>query len=397
MFMPNNKAFECLSSTFISKAYAVEALKINSINFDNSDSIIFLGTSGKEDLTDINIKKMVLTNPDRIFFDIENAVITFSNSSYELKNSKLKHVKIAQNSTNPDIVRIVISSSQNYNPAQIKILKIKHNIIIKLDNETPLQQYLTQIYKETSESAIEYYEKAVAVSEEKPIQSTESDEIFDKVQQAFKADSQELVRPNIEQKQARLKSRFFLDKAIPRNGNLLISGIGVINIEKPFVLQNPSRIVFDLPNTIVLQELREKEFRLSDTETVKIGQNEPSKARIVIKTNNPNSYKPIYSTSLQTLLIANSNNISGVSITPLKSELSYFKEQNVNDKTDVVNIMFTKPIVYSIKREDDKINLTLYNLTGFDVPAFNSLAVKNKTGYEAKQLGTNIYNISFPK
>ncbi|MBQ9245098.1 N-acetylmuramoyl-L-alanine amidase [bacterium] len=382
-------------SFFQNQAIAADSLKVNSINFDNSDSIIFLGTSGKEDLSEVNIKKMILTDPDRIIFDIENAVITFPNSNYELKNSKLKQVKIAQNSVEPDVVRIVISNAPNYNQAQIKVLKIKHNIIIKLNNETPIQQYLTQIYKETKESAIEYYEKAVAISEEKPI-TTESDEIFNKVQQAFKADDQELVRPNIEQKQARLKSRFFLDKVSPRNGNLLISGIGVINVEKPFTLTNPSRIVFDLPNTIVLQELRDKEFRLSETETVKIGQFEPSKARIVIKTENINAYRPIYSTNLQTLLLAKSSNVTGVNITPTRSELTYFKEQNVNDRTDVINIMFSNPIVYSIKRTEGNINLVFYNLTGFDTDAFNALALKNKTGYEAKQLGTNIYSMSFP-
>ena len=396
IFTPFSHYGQNMISTYIPMANAADFLKINSINFDNSDSIIFLGTSGKEDLTDVNIKKMVLTEPDRIFFDIENAVITFPNSAYELKNSKLKQVKIAQNSTEPNIVRIVILNSPNYNSSQIKVLKIKQNIIIKLNNDSPTQQYLTQIYKETAESAIEYFEKAVAISEGKQTKPTESDEIFNKVQQAFKEDSQELVRPNIEQKQARLKSRFFLDKISPRNGNILISGIGVINVEKPFILNEPSRVVFDLPNTIVLQELRDKEFRLSDNETVKIGQFTPSKARIVIKTNNPNAFRPIYSTNLQTLLIANSNNITGVNVSPIRSELTYFKEQNVNDRTDVINIMFSNPIVYSIKRVEGKINVTIYNLTGFDIESFNALAAKNKTGYIAKQLGTNVYNISFP-
>ncbi len=380
-------------SAFMPVAYAADSLKINSINFDNSDSIIFLGTSGSDDLAEVNIKKQVLTDPDRIFFDIENAVTTFPNKSYELKNSKLKQVKIAQNSTAPDVVRIVIMSAADYDSSQIKVLKIKNNIIIKLNNEKPIQQYLTQIYKETKESAIEYFEKAVAISQEKP---AESDEIFNKVQQAFKDDSQELVRPNIEQKQARLKSRFFLDKVSPRSGNVLISGIGVVNIEKPFTLTEPSRVVFDLPNTIVLQELRDKEFRLSETESVKIGQFEPSKARIVIKTNNPDAYRPIYSTNLQTVLIANSNNITGVSISPIRAQLTYFKEQNINERTDVINITFSNPIVYSIKRTTDKMNIIFYNLSNFDIDTFNSLAAKNKNGYVAKQLGASVYAITFP-
>lgn len=394
-FCTYSSSYSSFAEDIIPVAKRETTIKINSINFDNSDSIIFLGTSGSDENTDIKITKQILTEPDRVFFDIENAVITFSNSTYEIRNSKLTQVRIAQNSVNPNIVRIVIWKTPNYDTSQIKVLKIKNNIIIKLNNEIPTQQYLTQTYKETKTSAIEYFEKAVAIPEEKQ-SNNESDEIFQKVQQAFKEDDQELVRPNIEQKQAKLKSRFFLEKAIPRNGSLLIGGIGVVNVEKPFTLTEPSRVVFDLPNTIVLQELRDKEFKLSETVTAKIGQFEPSKARIVIKTDNPNAYRPVYSTNLQTLLIGSSNNISGVSMTPVRSELTYFKEQTINQNTDVINIIFSNPIIYSIKRETNKINVLFYNLSNFDIESFNNLAIKNQNGFNAKKIGTNIYSISFP-
>ena len=393
--MPQPSNGNVFAPFFINKVYAQENLKINSINFDNSDSIIFLGTSGSDDESSHNITKKVLTEPDRIFFDIENAIITFPNSTFELKNSRLTKVRIAQNSVEPNIVRIVIWNNPNYDASQIKVLKIKNNIIIKLSNEIPIQQYLTQTYKETKTSAIEYYEKAVAIPEE-PQASVESDEIFNKVQEAFKAGEEELVRPNIEQKQARLKSRFFLEKVLPKNGNILLSGIGVINVEKPMFLTEPTRIVYDLPNTIVLQELRDKELKLSDTETVRIGQFEPSKARIVIKTGTPNLYSPIYSTNLQTLLIANENNLAGVNIANSLTELSYFKEQNVNPTTDVVNIMFSNPVIYSVKKENGYLNVIFYNLNNFNTQSFNAIASTNKTGFFAKQLSANTYKISFP-
>lgn len=393
--LPVGKTDNFYNNCFSSKAFAEEVLKINSINFDNSDSIIFLGTSGGEELTESKITKKVLSEPDRVFFDIDNAVLTFPNKTFELKNSRLTQLKIAQNSTNPNIVRIVIWNSPNYDASKIKVLRIKNNIIIKLSSETPLQQYLTQIYKETKGSAVDYYDRTVVIPEETtPVK--ESDEIFNKVQQAFKEDNQEIVRPNIEQRQARLKSRFFLEKVVPKNGNVLISGIGVINVEKPFILTEPSRIVFDLPNTIVLQELRDKEIKLSDNETVKIGQFEAAKARIVIKTPNPENYKPIYSSNLQTLLIANENRLSGVNLTGSLCELTYFKEQNINESTDIINIMFSSPIIYSLNRETDKINIIIYNLANFNVNSFNSIAIANKTGFIAKQVGANIYQLTFP-
>lgn len=378
---------------FVTKAFAAENLKINSINFDNSDSIIFLGTSGNQE-DEFKITKKVLTEPDRVFFDIENAVITFPNSTFELKNSRLTKVRIAQNSIEPNIVRIVIWNNQNYDASQIKILKIKNNIIIKLSNEIPLQQYLTQIYKETKESSVEYYDKAVVIPEEKT--ESASDEIFNKVQKAFHDDDTQLVRPNQEQKQARLKSRFFLEKVIPKNGHILLSGIGVINIEKPIFLTEPSRIVFDLPNTIVLQELRDKEIPLSDNQSVRIGQFEPSKARVVIKTQNPKVFIPIYSSNLQTLLIADETKLSTVNIANSLTELAYFKEQNINSATDIINIMFSNPVIYAIKREDSQINVIFYNLNNFNTQSFNAIAQANKTGFTAKQLGANIYKLTFP-
>lgn len=392
-FSINSTAF---AEDIIPVAQKQTTLKVNSINFDNSDSIIFLGTSGVENNSEIKITKQALTEPDRIFFDIENAVITFPNSTYEIKNSRLKQVRIAQNSTEPNIVRIVIWNSPNYDASHIKVLKINNNIVIKLSNEIPIQQYLTQTYKETKESAIEYYEKAVAIQEETEAKPQESDEIFNKVQQAFKEDNQELVRPNIEQRQARLKSRFFLENAESRNGNLLIGGIGVVNVAKPFVLTEPNRVVFDLPNTIVLQELRDKEFKLSDTATVKIGQFEPSKARIVIKTDKPETYRPIYSTNLQTLLIAKSALITGVNLSKTTSELAYFKEENVNSTTDVINIIFSNPIIYSIKREETKAYLYIYNLTNFNAASFNATSTQNKAGFEVQQIGTNAFRFTFP-
>ena len=279
-------------------------------------------------------------------------------------------------------------------------MKIKNNLIIKLSNEIPLQKYLTQIYKESEASLVEYNDNVTVIQEEKQTaetpSTTESDEIFDKVQQAFKEDNQQLVRPNIEQKQARLKSRFFLEKVVPKSGNLLLSGIGVVNVQKPFILTEPSRIVFDLPNTVVLQELRDKEIKISETETAKIGQFSPSVARIVIKTANPDFYRPVYSTNLQTLLIANKNKTLGLDLSNNYSELSYFKEQNINPSIDIINIMFSKPIVYSIHREQDYLNVILYNLLKFDVAKFNSLSMANKTGFISKQLSTNIYKFSFP-
>lgn len=71
------------------------------------------------------------------------------------------------------------------------------------------------------------------------------------------------------------------------------------------ILTNPSRIIYDLPNTLVDMKIRNKEYRISETETVKIGQFSVNKARIVITTDDVSDYIPIYSSDNQSLIIAN--------------------------------------------------------------------------------------------
>ena len=70
-------------------------------------------------------------------------------------------------------------------------------------------------------------------------------------------------------------------------------------------MQNPSRIVYDIPNTVVNSNLRNNEYKINDTDTVKIGQFEVNKARVVVTTEDVEKYIPIYSTDNQSVLIAN--------------------------------------------------------------------------------------------
>ncbi len=150
--------FICLSFQTV----LAEALKVNEITFDSSDSVIFVATSGSEDV--VQVKKGFLSNPDRIFLDIENAVLTRKQGSYDFKNGKLSNLKISQFSTEPNIVRIVMTYTPQLEPENVKVLSVGGNIVIKLQNYKPSQDYLTPVYREVKSSAYDYFEK-VRISE----------------------------------------------------------------------------------------------------------------------------------------------------------------------------------------------------------------------------------------
>ena len=357
-------------------AFAETALKINSINFDNSDSVIFLGTSKTDDLSDFTVSKQLLSDPDRVFFDIQNAVLTIPNSTYQLKNSKLSTVRIAQFSVNPNIVRVVINYNQGYDVSKIKLNTINNNLFIKLDEKTPAQPYLTQVYRESKESSYDYKE-ITSVIENTPPPVQPQDEIFNKVQSAFNESQGNLVLPNIEQKQARLISRYFINRFEVRQGNVLINGIGVVNLEAPILLENPRRIVYDIPNTIVAQELRNKEIKINEYASVKLGQFEPSKARLVISTDYPLKYKPIYSSDLQSILFAHDDRIKGMVFADKNANVTFYKSSDTGPNSKMINIMFSEPIVYSVRRIDNELEVRFYNLENFNVLSFNAQAAES--------------------
>ncbi|MGN0014400.1 MAG: AMIN domain-containing protein, partial [Candidatus Gastranaerophilaceae bacterium] len=118
-------------------------MKVNDITFDSSDSVIFIATSGSNG--NVNVKKGILSNPDRIFIDIQDAVLTRKQGAYDFKNGKLLNFKISQFSTEPNVVRAVMTCSSQIKPKDIQVLTIGGNIIIKMQEYKLLQDFLTPI------------------------------------------------------------------------------------------------------------------------------------------------------------------------------------------------------------------------------------------------------------
>lgn len=56
-------------------AFALEPIKVNGLIFDNSDNLIFLDTKGTID-NSVTFSKGILKEPDRIYLDINNAILT---------------------------------------------------------------------------------------------------------------------------------------------------------------------------------------------------------------------------------------------------------------------------------------------------------------------------------
>lgn len=361
-----------------SLAQAEEVLKINSITFDNSDNMIFLGSSSK--VMYINVKSMKLTNPDRISFDIDNAVLTRPNSSWTFKNSDLKQVKLSQFTTNPNVVRMVITYDKGFNVNKLKLYRIDNNLVFLYDKNVFTQGNLRSVYND-EKSKQNYYEYTLISEENKasvPVQNNSgivrSPEAV-KIQNAFNSNGQLIKKDNIqipssEIKEQKLKSNFNVNRIDVKRGNALIRGIGSISVESPFIVSNPTRFVFDMPNTYVAPEIRNKEYVLSENETIKIGQFEPTKARVVVKSEDAEKFRPIYSYDSQSIFLAHDDRILGLKLYDKTSATYSYAAKKVDETKDALQFIFTEPIVHSIKKFSNRVEINLYNSSGFNHEAY---------------------------
>ena len=340
-------------------------LKINHILFDNSDNIVFFGTDAKSDYTlPVKLKKL----SDRGYFDIENAVLTRPNASWTFKNSKIHQIKVSQFSVKPDIVRVVIIYNKDFKVGDLKMYKVDNNFILSYKDDFIKQDGEITVYNDERLNEAGYYEYTTFEEDEKDSAAKPSGQSS----AITNNPSAQKVLDNVEKEQTdtKLKSMFYVNRIDVKRGNALVRGIGQIAIENPLVLTEPSRLVYDLPNTYVSPEIRNIEYVLSEKETIKIGQFEPTKARLVIKSEDVEKFRPIYSYDGQSIFFGHDNRLAGLSLFHKTAATKTYSAKKINSKTDELSFTYTNPIIHSIHRTKDTVELNLYNSSGFDKNAF---------------------------
>ena len=393
--------------------FAEETYRITSANFDTSNSIMFI-TSPDNTVEPIlkSIKLVKLSKPNRAFFDINSAVLAMPPQHWFFSSGGLKEVKIGQFSTNPNKIRIVMYFEEGFNPAKINFLRINNNLAINFKNGqvpqvgaqsgVPKDEYFKNVYREQSLSNDDFYEKLAITNEDTSkvqvaVNNAKSDAVLNEIQQAFNASTapdshvkQVSAKPTpaaeIIKKNLKLTSKCYIDVVSIKPEGVLLNGIGAMDTEKPMYLANPARVVFDLPNTVLAPELKNKEFKINEKESVKFGQFSASKVRVVITSDVLEKYLPIFSADGQSLLIANHEKVTPTSINSFAPRpadaVSYFYK-DVNTQTDEFIVAFNAPLVHGIKRDPTKLTIYLYNVLRYNDETFKSV-IKSTTLGEMK-------------
>ena len=359
-----------LSFFFTQNAFAEDVFKITGANFDVSNSMIVLNAQDETETPILsNVKLVKLDNPKRAYFDIPSSVLVIPKQDWNFNTKGVKEVKVSQFSANPNVVRIVLYFDDDFNPSGLKFLRLKNNIIIQLKSSNIDDDYFYNTYRDEHSSASDYYEYlTVEVPDE-----LQKDSISNQIQQAFssviqqtpKMDSQKFIK-----KELKLNSHYYINQVTPRQNSVLLSGFGSLTIEKPLILSNPSRIVYDIPNTVVKNDLRNLQFAINERDSVKIGQFEVNKARIVITTEDTDKYIPIYSTDNQSVLIAHVDKINHLALFKNSSDIIAYNTEKIDDLTSSMILSFNHPIVHAIDRLNDKLVVYLYNVSKYNEDMF---------------------------
>ena len=372
-------------TVFMQSVFADE--KITSVNYDTSANMLYLMSSAYNPNAE-PIKIVKLTNPNRIYFDIKDAVLTAGQQNFQISSGgDLRQILISQNSTNPNVVRVVVYLAENYKTDNVKLLKFKNNYIVTLNNKVCLDaNYMHTSYRDAKFETSDYYSfismtSQVVTADEKPLNNTSTapEKVLNQIQVAFENStvpvnvktSYQNANVNVVRKDFKLKTRYYLNSVQPKSNGILLSGIGSFSMEKPMKLGSPERLVFDMPNTYATPLLRSKIFKYGN-DTVRIGQFEANKSRVVITTDNADKYIPIYSADNQSILIADKENLNHDKLTSIMTNLASTKVTKTDASNYGLNFYFTIPVVYAVKRENTSLTLYFFNAVQYNDQDFKA-------------------------
>lgn len=385
-------------------AFADEnSMKITSVAFDTSSSVLILSSQNDLHSNLANkIKLVKMSNPKRVYFDLNSTILATKKEDMEFSQGVVKHAVIAQNSVNPDVVRVVLTLDEKYSADKIDVYTFKNNVIVKYGDKPLLkEEYFQNTFREERHDVNDYYEYSamttqVITKKEVPVSSAQGVNVpnssLKDIQSAFSSANIpkeiELAFSDVKvtqvKKDLKLNTRYYLNNITKTSNGLLLSGFGSVAVEKPLYLSEPARIVFDLPNTLASKDVRGKEYSINQNETIKVGQFEANKTRLVLKTNNPEKYIPIYSPDNETLLLADKERYNVASLSNIKANLTgtfYSKDGKDNN----VVLSFSAPVVYSVYRKADDFVLTVYNADKYNEANYvNSLKGTEIEGLKLK-------------
>ena len=368
---------------FVTLAVNAEPSKVMSLSFDDTANIVHINLIESATTVERELKFSKLENPNRIYFDIDNSVLIGDKQQLVFDKSNIKEIRLSQFTTNPDVVRGVITFEEGFDTSKIKLIYTNGNIIVKCANMPLKNDYFNSIYDENAPNLA--YSSIVANSQvvqkvNIPQETTlnVSDSTMADIQKAFANSTlnntdgktyDSVISVDISSN-LKLRTKYFINGYYLKNNGLLVSGLGQITTSKIFYLDSPKRLAIDLPNTFVQKNIRNKELKLcpdgSCKDTAKIGQFEYNKARVVITSDKADKYLPIIAADNQSMFLINADKLKHTELVNNVSNLNKAYVRKIDTKTNELILSFTTPVVSSIVRDNNSFTMYLFNVKSYN-------------------------------
>lgn len=389
-------------------AVSAEPSKVMSLDYDDMASLVYIGVQDATNAEARELKLSRLENPNRIYFDIDNAVLIGDKQQLVFEKANIKEIRLSQFTTNPDVVRAVITFEEGFDTTKAKLFTVNGNIVLKANGLQLKNDYFNAIYDENAPKLA--YSSIVAnsqVVQKVPISvnngTKNASSVVADIQKAFEAST--LNNSNgqtydsvisIDLSSAlKLRTKYYINGYYLKNGGLLVSGLGQMTASKMFYLDSPKRVVVDIPNAFVDKKIRNRELKLcpdgSCKDTAKIGQFEYNIARVVVTSDKADKYIPVFSADNQSMLFINSDKLRHTDLVNTVSNLNKAYVRKINNQTNELVLSFTAPVVHSIIRNDDSLNLYMFNVKSYNeqdlIKTLNNTAFKDFTLSLFPQIG----------
>ena len=306
-------------------------------------------------------KLNIVKDENKAYFDINSAVLKCPLQDLVVNSDGIKEVVVSQFSSNPNVVRVVVSYNDGFNPNTIQLRKLDNTLFLRFKNPTVSNYYFQPIY--TENKVVEHYEP---INIQNPV-SVISNNILGQINSAFNLGQTTSDKNYIlTSKDLVFHSDYYVDNLTVKGSDAILTGIGSMTLSKPMYLSSPSRVAYDIPNTVVNPAIRNKEIRFNQTDTIKIGQFNRNTARVVITCTNPERYVPVIYPDSQRLVFVDSKVLTSTQgLSSVKANLNSVYDDITDISSHTVKLVFSKPVLLGVERKSSALELNFYNVDRF--------------------------------
>ncbi len=337
-------------------------LGISSVVYDNSSSFVVINSTDSNDYSFSQSPKLnVVKDENKAYFDINSAILKCPLQDIVVNSDGIKEVVVSQFSTNPNVVRVVVSYNDGFNPNTLQLRKVDNTLFLRFKNPTITNYYFQPIY--TENKVAEHYE---TINIQNPV-SVQNNNLLGQINSAFNLGQTTSDKNYIlTSKDLTFHSDYYVDNLTVKGSDAILTGMGSLTLSKPMYLSSPSRVAYDIPNTVVNPAIRNKEMKFNQADSIKIGQFNRNTARVVITCSNPERYVPVIYPDSQRLVFIDSKALTSTQgLASVKANLTSVYDDITDISSHTVKLVFSKPVLLGVERKSSALDLNFYNVDRF--------------------------------